>query len=143
VAAAGAVRPTVAVALRPLRILLIDDDPQLINSLQNILEIDGHSVTGSDGGQQGIDAFAAAQLRGEPFAVVITDLGMPYVDGRKVAAVIKALSPATPIIMLTGWGQRLSVENNMPPEVDQLLSKPPKLQELREALNRCCAAATV
>jgi FixJ family two-component response regulator len=38
--------------------------------------------------------------------VVIADLGLPYVDGRKVDATIKALSAATPVILLTGWGQR-------------------------------------
>ena len=47
------------------------------NRCATTLEIDGHTVTAADGGQAGIDAFAAAQRRGEPFDVVITDLGMP------------------------------------------------------------------
>jgi len=59
---------------------------------------------------------------------------MPYVDGRKVAAAIKAASPMTPVIMLTGWGQRLVSEGDVPPHVDHVLSKPPKLREIREAL---------
>ena len=59
---------------------------------------------------------------------------MPYVDGRKVAAAVKATSPATPVIMLTGWGQRLVADGDMPPHVDRVLSKPPKLRELRAAL---------
>ena len=84
--------------------------------------------------QAGIDAFAAAQRRGEPFDVVITDLGMPYVDGRKVAGAVKAASPATPVILLTGWGQRLVADGDVPPHVDRVLSKPPKLRELRAAL---------
>jgi len=124
----------------PLRLLLIDDDPLLIDALRNTLETDGHSVTGAEGGQQGIDMFAAALQRGEPFAGVITDLGMPYVDGRKVAAAIKALSPKTPVILLTGWGQRLSIENTPPIDVDRVLDKPPKLHELRESLRQCCAS---
>ncbi len=66
------------------------------------------------GGQAGIDAFAAAHRRGEAFDVVITDLGMPHVDGRKVAASIKGLSPGTPLILLTGWGQRLLATNDIP-----------------------------
>src|SRR5258708_2366759 len=48
------------------------------------------------------------------FAVVITDLGMPEVDGRKVASTIKAASPLTPVIMLTGWGERLVAEGDVP-----------------------------
>jgi CheY-like chemotaxis protein len=61
---------------------------------------------------------------------------MPYVDGRKVAAAVKAASPVTPVIMLTGWGQRLSDDHEVPQHVDCVLNKPPKLRELREALGR-------
>jgi signal transduction histidine kinase/CheY-like chemotaxis protein len=124
-----------------LRILVVDDDPILIKSLRDALETDGHLITTAGGGQTGIDSFQAAQKRGQPFAVVITDLGMPYVDGRKVAAAIKAASPATPVILLTGWGQRLVAEGDVPLHVDRVLSKPPKLRDLREALAACVSAA--
>jgi CheY-like chemotaxis protein/anti-sigma regulatory factor (Ser/Thr protein kinase) len=117
-----------------LRILIVDDDPVLIKSLRDTLTMDGHLVVTANGGQAGIDAFQSAQARNEKFAVVITDLGMPYVDGRKVAAAVKAASPATPVILLTGWGQRLVAEGDIPPHVDLVLNKPPKLRELREAL---------
>jgi signal transduction histidine kinase/ActR/RegA family two-component response regulator len=120
---------------RRLRILLVDDDPMLIKSLQDTLQEDGHQITATHGGQAGIDAFAAAQKRGESHDIVITDLGMPYVDGRKVAASIKMLSPKTPVILLTGWGQRLMAANDIPPHVDKLLSKPPRLNEVRAALS--------
>ncbi len=73
----------------------MDDDPLLIKSLRDTLETDGHIITAATGGQAGIDAFAAAQQRGQPFAVVISDLGMPNVDGRKVASAIKGKSPTT------------------------------------------------
>ncbi len=119
---------------RRLRILLVDDDPMLIKSLQDTLQEDGHVITATHGGQAGIDAFAAAHQHSEVFDVVITDLGMPHVDGRKVAASIKALSPLTPLILLTGWGQRLIATNDIPANVDRVLSKPPRLHELRTAL---------
>jgi CheY-like chemotaxis protein len=92
-----------------LRILVVDDDPRVSKSLRRILEADGHRVTVADGGQAGIDTFAAAAERGEPFALVLADIGMPYVDGRKVAAAIKAASPITPIVLVTGWGQSSSI----------------------------------
>ena len=117
-----------------LRILSVDDDPLLIKSLRDALEADGHAVVTANGGQEGIDAFRAAEKADEHFAVVITDLGMPYVDGRKVASAIKNDSPATPVILLTGWGQRLIAEGDIPPHVDRVLNKPPKLKELRAAL---------
>ena len=118
-------------SVRCLRILIVDDDPLLANSLRDILEGDSHLVTVAGGGQNGIDTFQAAYQRGSPFSLVITDLGMPYVDGRKVAAAVKAVAASTPVIMLTGWGRRMLSDNDVPPCVDRLLSKPPKLGELR------------
>ncbi len=120
-----------------LRILVVDDDPLLLRSLRDILEADGHLVSAVNGGQAGIDAFRAAQQRKEPFGVVITDLGMPHVDGRTVSAMVKAASASTPVILLTGWGQRLVSNGDVPPHVDRVLNKPPKLHELRRALAEC------
>ncbi|HVI91123.1 MAG TPA: ATP-binding protein [Dongiaceae bacterium] len=121
-----------------LRLLIIDDDPLLLKSLRDTLETEGHLVTVAGDGRSGIELFRAALARNEGFAVVITDLGMPYVDGRKVAAAIKDASAATPVILLTGWGQRLISDQDIPPHVDHILSKPPKLRELRDTLAQCC-----
>jgi signal transduction histidine kinase/ActR/RegA family two-component response regulator/uncharacterized membrane protein affecting hemolysin expression len=123
-----------AVVTRPLRILLVDDDPLLIKSLQDTLQEDGHFVTATHGGHEGIEAFAAAAKRGECFDIVVTDLGMPHVDGRKVATSVKGVSPTTPVVLLTGWGQRLIATNDAPANVDKVLAKPPRLHELRAAL---------
>lgn len=117
-----------------LRILVVDDDPLLIKSLEDILTTDGHEVVVAPGGQNGIDRFVESVRAKNPFPVVITDLGMPQVDGRKVAAAVKAAAPRTRTIMLTGWGQRLLSDNDVPPGVDRVLSKPPRLHELRQAL---------
>jgi CheY-like chemotaxis protein len=127
-------------AVPPQRILLVDDDPLVLKSLRDTLEADGHVVTTADGGQAGIDAFLAAQKRGEPFPIVITDLGMPYVDGRKVSSAVKTAIPATIVLLVTGWGQRLVAEGDIPAHVDRVLGKPPKLRELREALARGLAS---
>jgi PAS domain S-box-containing protein len=120
----------------PLRILIIDDDPLLLKSLRDALETDGHDVTSATGGRAGIETFVESHAEGRPFPVVITDLGMPHVDGRKVASTIKGSVPSTLVIMLTGWGRRLVAEGDVPSGVDQVLSKPPKLIELRAALAR-------
>ncbi len=106
----------------------------LLKSLRDALENDGHEVTAANGGQAGIDAFLASHAAGKPYPVVITDLGMPHVDGSKVAASIKSTLPGTFVLMLTGWGRRLVAEGEMPPGVDAVLSKPPKIAELRAAL---------
>jgi DNA-binding response OmpR family regulator len=122
-------------ALRSLRVLLVDDDPSLIESLRSALQDEGHKVAAAGGGQAGIDAFRDAQKAGKLFDVVITDLRMPYVDGRQVVASIRAMSPGTPIILLTGWGQHAASEGEQPPQVDRLLGKPPRIRELRAALS--------
>ncbi|HEX6396865.1 MAG TPA: response regulator, partial [Steroidobacteraceae bacterium] len=118
----------------PMRILLIDDDPLVLRSLRDSLELEGHDVVTSEGGQAGIDEFAGALESGKPIDIVITDLGMPYVDGRKVAARIRQLDPQVPVVMLTGWGHRLIATDDIPEHVDRVLSKPPKMPELRATL---------
>lgn len=125
----------IAVALPRLRLLLVDDDPVLLKALEDALTNDGHAVTAANDGGSGIHAFEAS-LAHERFDAVITDLGMPHIDGRRVAAAIKSLSEDTPIILLTGWGQGLLSGMELPPHVDQVLSKPPKLREIRTALGR-------
>jgi CheY-like chemotaxis protein len=58
---------------------------------------------------------------------------MPNVDGRAVTSVIKAAAPTTPVVLLTGWGHGLQGDK-MPEYVDHVLSKPPRLAELRAAI---------
>ena len=120
----------------PLNILCIDDEPLLRELLREILERDGHTVSVADGGQSGVDEFRAAANRERPFDVVVTDLGMPYFDGRQVVKTIKQESPETPIIMLTGWGTFMKEDGDMPEEVSGILTKPPRSNELREMLRR-------
>ena len=134
--------PTLQATARNLRILVVDDDPVLNESLRDTLQADGHRVITAGGGQAGIDAFRSALQTSEPFDVVITDLGMPYVDGRQVVDCVRASKPDTPIIMLTGWGQQPAADNEPIPRVDRLLSKPPRLQELRSALAELTAGRT-
>jgi CheY-like chemotaxis protein len=120
----------------PLQILCIDDEPLLRELIKEILERDGHAVEVSDSGQSGLDEFRLARERGRPFDVVITDLGMPYLDGRQVARAVKQESPSTPVVMLTGWGAFMKEDGNAPEQVDGILSKPPRSRELREILSR-------
>jgi signal transduction histidine kinase len=134
--------PAPGPAARNLRILVVDDDPVLNESLRNTLQADGHHVTTAGGGQAGIDAFRNAGQTSEPFDIVITDLGMPHVDGRQVVDSVRASTPDTPIIMLTGWGQQPGADNDRTSRVDRLLSKPPRLQELRSALAELTAGRT-
>jgi signal transduction histidine kinase/CheY-like chemotaxis protein len=135
--AAGGLPETPSARVHPsrLRILLVDDDPLVIKSLGDTLEAEGHLVTTASGGREGVEIVRATAERNENFSVVITDLGMPYIDGRKVASAVKLAWKTTPVILLTGWGQRMADEEDMPANVDRVLNKPPKLQQLRTALS--------
>jgi PAS domain S-box-containing protein len=125
---------TPAARIAPLRILLVDDDPLVRQSLAEILQGDGHGVTVAEGGAAGVAAFRRARACAEAFDVVITDLGMPEVDGRAVARHVKQEAGQTPVLMLTGWEQPLGATGALPPYIDALLSKPPTLAALRTAL---------
>jgi len=133
--AAPALPETVPVS-RPLRVLCIDDEPVIRELLTDSLTIHRHEVVTAEGGRQGLNLFRSAIKNRLPFDVVITDLGMPEVDGRQVASAIKADSPGTPVIMLTGWGTMMKEEGDLPAQVDVVLSKPPRLQELCQLLAR-------
>lgn len=123
-----------------LRVLCIDDEPLLRELLQQLLSFCHHEVETADGGQAGLDAFFVARQRGRPFDVVITDLGMPHMDGRQVAERIKVASPETAVIMLTGWGTMLDGGNEkQTSKVDALVSKPPRLEELNQTMARTVA----
>jgi CheY-like chemotaxis protein len=121
-------------AARSLRVLLIDDDPSLVDALRTALIDEGHKVTAANGGQSGIDTFRTACSGGLPFDIVITDLSMPDVDGRQVVENLRAISPGTPIILLTGWRHQLKNGAERSLHVDRLLGKPPRIRELRMAL---------
>lgn len=121
---------------RPLRILCIDDEPQVQQLLKDCLARFHHDVTIASTGKEGIDAFRCALRSTEPFETVITDLGMPDIDGQQVAQTIKAESPSTPVIMMTGWGAMMKEEGEEAVGVDALLGKPPRIHELNRVLEQ-------
>jgi CheY-like chemotaxis protein len=124
----------------PLRVLLVDDDPAVLNSTQVVLELDGHAVVAADGGSAGIEMLRQAKDRGQSFDVMVTDLGMPYVDGHEVARTAKELFPSTTVILLTGWGRKMGEDDLQPDYVDCILPKPLDLDELRSVFVRRAGA---
>ena len=99
-----------------------------------MLEADGHQAEGADGGVEGLAVLAAQKEDSEPFDVVITDLGMPHMDGREVARRVKLAFPRMPVIMLSGWGSQMRINGELPDHVDCVLGKPPTSDGLRRAL---------
>jgi CheY-like chemotaxis protein len=124
---------------RSLHILCIDDDAQVRQLLNDCLTHFNHRVMVASGGKHGMELFHAAMLKNQPYEVVITDLGMPQMDGYQVARTIKAEAPHTPIIMMTGWGTTIREDGATTPEVDAVIGKPPRMQELNDLLLRVTA----
>ena len=121
---------------RSLCILCIDDDEQILEMMKDCLTNYEHRVKVASGGKYGIELFRTAILKSEPYEVVITDLGMPDIDGYHVARTIKAESPNTPVIMMTGWGTTMRDDGETASEVDAVIGKPPCMQELNDLILR-------
>jgi signal transduction histidine kinase/FixJ family two-component response regulator len=119
-----------------LRLLCVDDEPLVLKLLKDVLEMYGHNVQVASSGSAGIQAFKEAMHQEMAFQVVITDLGMPDVDGCKVVNAIKELSPATPVILLTGWGSFLDQNEEVLQRVDAVLKKPLSMAQLEAVLRR-------
>ena len=124
---------------RSLHILCIDDDAQVRQLLDDCLTHFNHRVVVASGGEHGMELFRTAMQKNQPYEVVITDLGMPKMDGHQVARTIKAESPNTPIIMMTGWGTIMREEGETALEVDAVIGKPPRMKELNDLLLRITA----
>ena len=120
------------------RILLIDDDVKVLSALQDGLSATGHDVQVANTGPHGIDLFSKALAEGNPYDAVITDLGMPSMDGRQVAEAVKNLNKNCPVTLLTGWGKQLDTHSEPIAYVDAVLAKPPRISEIQALLQKQC-----
>lgn len=119
----------------PKRLLIIDDEVSLLESLQELLSCH-HQVTVATSAQEGV-----LRAESEPFDLVLTDLGLPGMNGRQVAERIKAANPATPVGVMTGWGGQEQAEDLKAHGVDFILHKPFALQEILDCVEAVCPAA--
>ena len=89
-------------------VLVIDDEAMIRLTLTAYLEDSGYRVLEAADGEEGVELFR--RLHPD---IVLTDLRMPKLDGLGVIAVIKAESPATPVIAITGTGDPMAVHDTM------------------------------
>jgi len=128
-AEAGESEEEEAKELPPLRILLVDDDPRVRRILGELMKSWGHTIVVAEDGINALDAFLIASRSGQPFDVVITDLGMPRMNGAELVRRIREHDHQVPIIIVTAWGKEHFV-----PEADIILGKPVHSQDLKSAL---------
>lgn len=115
--------------MRKRRILVVDDQPMVCDALKMMLDLDGHEVTAVFSGED-----ALAILQHEQFDLIITDFEMPAMKGDELAASIKARWPKQPVVMITAYAEMLQVSPNAVTGVDFILSKPFRLETLRDAV---------
>jgi CheY-like chemotaxis protein len=113
------------------RILLVDDEQTVRQTIKLLLVFDEHTVTEAKDGREALDLFAR-----ETFDLVITDFAMPRMQGNELAVRIKQLVPAQPIIMITAYAATLAAAEN---PVDVVLNKPFGFQDLRQAITKVLA----
>jgi DNA-binding response OmpR family regulator len=108
---------------RPLQILVIDDDLNVLNTVTAILTGRGYKVATASNGKRGL-----AMFRATPPSVVLVDLLMPEMDGIETIREIRASEGATRIIAMSGGGSALGDKDllymMLPLGADLTLAKP-------------------
>jgi CheY-like chemotaxis protein len=111
------------------RILVVDDDPLVADSIRRMLLFDGHQVEIAGSGEEALALFA----RGI-FDLSLVDYEMPRMKGSELAAALKNLSPNHPVVMVTGYAEAVQGSATPIQGVDLILGKPFDLEELRRTL---------
>lgn len=112
----------------PLTVLLIEDQPSVLETVASMLTQLGHTVVRATGGREGL----ACLEGGEDVDLVLTDLTMPDMTGRDVAKAVKERWPHLPVGLMTGTPEALGEG----PQVDFVIAKPVSLDILREAIDQ-------
>jgi DNA-binding response OmpR family regulator len=116
------------------RILVVDDEPLVCDSVKRMLAFYGHDVQGVNSGEE-----ALALLDQTRFDLVIIDHFMPRMPGDELAAIIKSRTPGQPILIITAAVERLQSFTGTTRDKDFIVGKPFQMQELNEAINRVLA----
>jgi CheY-like chemotaxis protein len=113
-------------SLERLSLLVIDDELYIRELLSAFLE-DEHHVDVAANGEEGLESLAQ-----KSYDILITDLGMPGMNGYEVARQAKAVQPHLFVVLMTGWGVQISDASLRENRIEYLLSKPFDLQAVQD-----------
>ncbi|MGM0454049.1 MAG: PAS domain S-box protein [Thermodesulfobacteriota bacterium] len=113
-------------------ILVLDDEPQIVNMMQQKLNRLGYTATTATSSKEALDQF---RLSPERFDLVLTDMSMPRMTGDTLAHAIKAIRPDMPVILCTGYNEKLD-ENSRDLPIEALLMKPADQKTLATTIRR-------
>ena len=125
--------PIIPAHLPPQRLLLVDDDLILLETLQELLTAEGFKVTAASSGEEA-DAFLLAAQ--PPFDLVLTDLVMPGKTGMDVLKAALARNPSCTVLVLSGYGTVREATEAMDRGAYGLVNKPLQLEAFRQTLRR-------
>ena len=112
-----------------LRVLIVDDEPEVRSALADMLGIAGHTAFQAAGGREALAWLEA----GQPVDLVLTDMGMPGMMGSEVARAIRGRWPHLKIGLMTGWDETEGLVADATSIVDFTLAKPFELKALTRA----------
>jgi CheY-like chemotaxis protein len=120
-----------------LRVLVVDDNRDAADSLGQVLELLGATVTVAYDGPSAVAAFDASDA-----SVVLLDIGLPGMSGYEVAHAMRARHPERRpvIIAVTGWGQEADRMHAAAAGIDHHLVKPADIDQLQDLLGRVTPA---
>ncbi len=113
-----------------LKIMVVDDEDQIVDLLLTMLKAQGHEVTGFTNPETALE-----HLKSHTYDLILTDLGMPVISGLDIAAQAKASKSAKAVALLTGWGAEYEQGELKDQGIDAVISKPFKFSELNEFIS--------
>lgn len=125
--------PVIPSHLPPHRLLLVDDDPVLLETLTDLLRHEGFAVSTAESGEGGIRMLQGAN---PPFDLVITDLVMPGKSGMDVLQKAIELNPGCTVLILSGFGTVREATEAMDQGAYGMITKPMHLDQFRNMLRR-------
>ncbi|MEZ5359099.1 MAG: response regulator [Candidatus Zixiibacteriota bacterium] len=114
-----------------LKVLVVDDQQDLLGVLKELLVAEGFDVTTVATGELAID-----QLRANKFHLMISDIGLPGIDGWQVVAATKQYAAEMPIILISSWKDEITEERQKKYSVASVIHKPFRVAELFEEIER-------
>lgn len=115
------------------KILLVDDDPQVVRVTGDILKSLGYEVTGTTSPNEALSI--VGEVEAGTFALVITDLTMPELDGIELAEKLKAIEPDLPVIIISGYSEVLSKEEAQKVGIAACCTKPISFRGLAKVVS--------
>jgi len=115
------------------RILLVDDEVQIIKYEQKVLERAGYEVHSRTCSREALKIF---EEKKDWFDLVITDMAMPEMTGLELFKELRKLAPGVPVIICTGYSDYISNESSQKYGIDGYLAKPFTAQQLAGQVKR-------